>query len=191
MILGRWRGPTEHTESSESVISKAMSLVHEPPNGEITRCTPGRRMLTVLNRTSFAQVRLRRDCDAIDEKWRTCHIRRMTTHPAIRARRKALGLSQTALAQKTGLTRATVSRFEQQGVDIGLEAFTRLLDALGLVMKIEAANEVVVKNWDQFEAQRRSQLLAEARAAAAQNSLADQVRALRSTRSKVLNWGKL
>lgn len=122
-------------------------------------------------------------------------------HHHILSRRKALGVSQAALAQKAGLARETVNRFERQGTDIGIEAFGRLLAALGLVMKIEAANEVAVKNWDQFEAGQRTRLLAELRLTSppsakprrvpAQGSRPDQVRAPRGNNLKVLNWGRL
>ena len=122
-------------------------------------------------------------------------------HHHILSRRKALGVSQAALAQKAGLARETVNRFERQGTDIGIEAFGRLLAALGLVMKIEASNEVVVKNWDQFEAGQRTRLLAELRLTSppsakprrvpAQGTRPDQVRAPRGNNLKVLNWGRL
>ena len=112
-------------------------------------------------------------------------------HIYIQNRRKALGVSQAALAQKAGLARETVNRFERQGTDIGLEAFGRLLTALGLVMKIEPANEVAVQNWDQFEAERRSQLLAELRTAAAQGAGTDQFQAVPVNGAKVLSWGAL
>ncbi len=125
----------------------------------------------------------------------------MITHTSIQTRRKLLGLSQSALAQKAGLARETVNRFERQGTDIGLEAFGRLLAALGLVMKLEPVNEVVVKNWTQFEAQRRAELLAELRLVKPQRTVpgAAPARGVRRQRpanasgtgSKVLDWGKL
>ena len=125
----------------------------------------------------------------------------MITHISIQIRRKVLGISQFALAQKAGLARETVNRFERQGTDIGLEAFGRLLSALGLVMKLEPANEVVVKNWAQFETQRRAELLAELRLgepprAAMRTPPAPSARVRHSAKtrgagSKVLHWGKL
>ena len=119
------------------------------------------------------------------------HILSMTIQTSIQTRRKALGLSQSALAQKAGLARETVNRFERQGTDIGLERFGRLLGVLGLVMKLEPANEVVVKDWAQFETQRRSQLLAELRAAPARGVRPQRSRQMSGARSKVLDWGRL
>ena len=133
----------------------------------------------------------------VDEKCHIRHIEYMTTYASIvHTRRKILGLSQSALALKAGLSRATVNQFERQGAGIGLEAFGHLLGALGLVMKLEPANEVVVKDWAQFETQRRAKLLAELRLAEPRAAPGRSERGLRSPKvpgvtSKVLHWGKL
>jgi transcriptional regulator with XRE-family HTH domain len=55
-------------------------------------------------------------------------------------RRKKLKLSQSALARKAGISRATLDALENgRAGELGFAKLTRLLAALGLELKLEAA----------------------------------------------------
>ncbi|MBV5274166.1 MAG: helix-turn-helix domain-containing protein [Lamprocystis purpurea] len=56
----------------------------------------------------------------------------------IRARRQALGLSKTDLAQRAGKVREVIYRLES-GEDITLSSLMAVLAALGLAMRLEKA----------------------------------------------------
>ena len=59
----------------------------------------------------------------------------------IAERRKKLGLSQTALARKAGISRATLDALENRRAgDLGFRRLTKLLAALGLELKLQAAS---------------------------------------------------
>jgi transcriptional regulator with XRE-family HTH domain len=58
--------------------------------------------------------------------------------PVIRARRLALGLSKKALAQRAGKVREVIYRIEG-GEDVSLSSLMAVLNALGLVMRLENA----------------------------------------------------
>jgi len=59
----------------------------------------------------------------------------------IAERRKALKLSQTALARKAGVSRATLDALENgRSGELGFSKITRLLAALGLELKLHAAD---------------------------------------------------
>ena len=60
----------------------------------------------------------------------------------IAAKRKALGLSQTALAQKASIGRSTLDALENGRLgELGFAKVSRILSALGLELKIqESAN---------------------------------------------------
>lgn len=56
-------------------------------------------------------------------------------------RRKKLRLSQTALARKAGISRATLDALENgRAGDLGFSRLTKLLAALGLELKLHAAS---------------------------------------------------
>jgi transcriptional regulator with XRE-family HTH domain len=58
----------------------------------------------------------------------------------IAERRKALKLSQTALARKAGVSRATLDALENgRAGELGFSKIARLLAALGLELKLTAA----------------------------------------------------
>ena len=58
----------------------------------------------------------------------------------IAERRKALKLSQSALARKAGVSRATLDALENgRAGELGFAKITRLLAALGLELKLTAA----------------------------------------------------
>lgn len=57
----------------------------------------------------------------------------------IAAWRKLRGLTQAQLADRAGIGRATLARFEQGDVGIGLEGFLRVLRALGLLDNLTRA----------------------------------------------------
>lgn len=60
---------------------------------------------------------------------------------AIVHRRKSLRLSQTALARKAGISRATLEALENgRARELGFSKITRLLVALGLELKLQAAS---------------------------------------------------
>jgi transcriptional regulator with XRE-family HTH domain len=55
-------------------------------------------------------------------------------------RRKSLKLSQTALARKAGISRATLDALENgRAADLGFSRLTKLLAALGLALKLQEA----------------------------------------------------
>jgi transcriptional regulator with XRE-family HTH domain len=113
-------------------------------------------------------------------------------HRLVRARRKALGLSQAELARRARLSREMVSRFES-GSEIGLGAFERLLAALELRLELApaAANELRVSDWRAFREGLDAQLLARARMAhSARDNLAS-ARLIDGARVRVIDWGKI
>ena len=59
----------------------------------------------------------------------------------IAERRRKLRLSQTALALKAGISRATLDALENgRAGDLGFSRLTKLLAALGLELKLQAAS---------------------------------------------------
>jgi transcriptional regulator with XRE-family HTH domain len=59
----------------------------------------------------------------------------------IAERRKKLRLSQTALARKAGISRATLDALENgRSGELGFSRLTKLLAALGLELKLQAAS---------------------------------------------------
>lgn len=59
----------------------------------------------------------------------------------IASRRKALGLSQSALAQKAKVSRATLDALENgRSGELGFSKLTNILSALGLELKLQEAN---------------------------------------------------
>jgi transcriptional regulator with XRE-family HTH domain len=60
---------------------------------------------------------------------------------SIRARRKALGLSQSALAQKAQVSRATLDALENGRLgELGYSKMTGILAAVGLELKLQEAS---------------------------------------------------
>jgi transcriptional regulator with XRE-family HTH domain len=61
--------------------------------------------------------------------------------PQIASRRKALGLSQFALARKAKVSRATIDALENgRSGELGFSKLTNILSALGLELKLQEAN---------------------------------------------------
>ncbi len=61
--------------------------------------------------------------------------------PEIATKRKALNLSQSALARKAGISRATLDALENgRSGEIGFTKITKILSALGLELKLQPAN---------------------------------------------------
>jgi transcriptional regulator with XRE-family HTH domain len=59
----------------------------------------------------------------------------------IASRRKALKLSQSALAHKAGVSRATLDALENgRSGELGFSKVTNILSALGLELKLQEAN---------------------------------------------------
>ena len=56
---------------------------------------------------------------------------------AIRGRRLSMGLSQTELARRAGVSRPWLSRVEEGKLTAGLSLTIRLLDVLGLGLQLE------------------------------------------------------
>jgi transcriptional regulator with XRE-family HTH domain len=52
------------------------------------------------------------------------------------SRRQRLGLSQQELASRAGLRREKVNRIESRAEDVGLDELCRVLDALGLELRV-------------------------------------------------------
>jgi transcriptional regulator with XRE-family HTH domain len=56
-------------------------------------------------------------------------------------KRKALGLSQSALARKAGVSRATLEAFENgRRGELGFTKVSKILSAVGLDLKLQEAN---------------------------------------------------
>jgi transcriptional regulator with XRE-family HTH domain len=65
----------------------------------------------------------------------------VSTGSQIAERRKALKLSQVALARKAGVSRATLDALENgRAGELGFSKLTKLLAALGLELTIQAAS---------------------------------------------------
>jgi transcriptional regulator with XRE-family HTH domain len=61
--------------------------------------------------------------------------------PEIATKRKALNLSQSALARKAGVSRATLNALENgRSGEIGFTKITKILSVLGLELKLQPAN---------------------------------------------------
>jgi len=59
----------------------------------------------------------------------------------VASRRKALGLSQSELARKAGVSRATLESLENgRSGELGFSRVTNILSALGLELKLQEAN---------------------------------------------------
>ena len=59
----------------------------------------------------------------------------------VAASRRALGLSQSVLAQKAGISRATLDALENgRSGELGFSKVTKILAALGLELKLQPAN---------------------------------------------------
>ena len=58
----------------------------------------------------------------------------------IRAQRKGLKISATALAEAAGISRVTLYRIEQGEASVAAGAYVQVLDALGLKLAIESAH---------------------------------------------------
>lgn len=72
------------------------------------------------------------------------YIRRMLTLPvlgeSIAARRKAMGMTQVALARKAGVGRSTLDALENARMgELGYGKVVRILAALGMEMKLQEA----------------------------------------------------
>ena len=82
----------------------------------------------------------------------------------IAERRKVLKLSQTALARKASVSRATLDALENARTgELGFSKITRLLAALGLELKLQAAasrrptlDELMLEDRDDQSLDRRS-----------------------------------
>ena len=65
----------------------------------------------------------------------------LTIGAQIASRRKALGLSQSALADKAGVSRATLEALENGRLgELGFSKVANILSALGLELKLQEAN---------------------------------------------------
>jgi len=71
----------------------------------------------------------------------TGHVLNLTSlGEKIAARRKALGLSQTALAQKAGVGRSTLEALENGRLgELGYAKITNILAAMGLELRLQEA----------------------------------------------------
>ena len=111
-------------------------------------------------------------------------------HILIANRRKLLGMSQAELAAAAGVSRESVNRFERKGTDIWLEVFRRLLDSLGLQVKIEAKNEHYPEDWAGFIRQSEDRLIEAARSHASPAENVESSRRIPAGNARVLDWGK-
>jgi DNA-binding XRE family transcriptional regulator len=72
------------------------------------------------------------------------HYRRLGAELA--EERKKLGLSQEALARATGIDQAEISRIERDLVDPRLQTYVKLLDGMGLRLRVEPVPRGRVEN---------------------------------------------
>ena len=116
----------------------------------------------------------------------------MDAHLLVNLRRKALGISQAVLAERSRLSREMISRFES-GSEIGLSAFRRMLQALELRIEIvpSAGNEAMVSDWHQFRARLDAELFARTRAARSGRANLREARLIDGTDIRVIDWGKI
>lgn len=69
------------------------------------------------------------------------------THPAIEAivqRRRAMGVSQQAIAAAAGTNQATISRLERGAADVRLSTLTETARALAMDLRVIPANLIPV-----------------------------------------------
>lgn len=96
----------------------------------------------------------------------------------ISSRRRALGLSQDALAARAGMRREKVNRIESQRIDVGLDELCRLLDAVGLEISVQ-----------------RKSNAEPAAAVANQHGLVpdefDKASFIDGSRARIVDWGKI
>lgn len=69
----------------------------------------------------------------------------MSAATALREARERAGLTQAALASRTGTSQATISAYESGRKDPSVETFSRLLSAMGARLTVEPARRVVVQ----------------------------------------------
>ena len=69
----------------------------------------------------------------------------MDVRSALRAARARAGLSQAALAARTGTSQATVSAYERGRKQPSVQTFSRLLAAAGAGLKVEPRSWLVVE----------------------------------------------
>ena len=57
----------------------------------------------------------------------------------LRERRKALGITQKELAERVGRDRTYINRIERGETDLQLSSFIRIIDALGITLRLDAS----------------------------------------------------
>jgi DNA-binding XRE family transcriptional regulator len=80
------------------------------------------------------------------------HYRRMGQELA--EERKKLGMSQETLARATGIDQAEISRIERDLVDPRLGTYVKLLDGVGLGLRVERLNRAAISRPRQVSARR-------------------------------------
>lgn len=97
-------------------------------------------------------------------------------------------MSQQELAERAGLRREKVNRFESKGEDISLSDLCRLLDAVGFELIASLANKDAPKLMQQ-PAWRSSALVLHEPALAPQSF--KNARFMDGSKAKVVSWGKV
>jgi transcriptional regulator with XRE-family HTH domain len=69
----------------------------------------------------------------------------MNTAAALHEARQRAGLTQTALANRSGTSQATISAYERGRKDPSVETLSRLLSATGSRLTVESGKQVVIE----------------------------------------------
>ena len=105
-------------------------------------------------------------------------------YSTIASQRRRLGISQQELASRAGLRRERINRLENRGEDVGLDELGRLLDALGLELRVGEKREPAEASAAEYRLKSRS-----ARSLAPRRFR--EVSFLDGSKAKIVRWGKL
>ncbi len=118
---------------------------------------------------------------------------------AVTTRRKDLGLSQAELAQRAGITRESLNRFESKGGDIRFSNLLAILGALGLDLQLQISRlegnsncEVRrIRNWESFVRGRQQALDEQMRRTEVSPDRFSPLSLVDGKEVKIVSWGDM